>query len=161
MKVLLLDDIEKLGYLGDVVEVKQGYARNYLLPQRLAVIPTERAVKSIENERAKRAEQRKIAVEQLKKVCQSIEGAEVVVSAKANEQGHLFGSVSEKEIAENLQNQGFQVSSKMVRIDEHIKELGEHKVQIRFAADLVQTIKVTVVAQQEGSSVESNQEKAE
>ena len=161
MKVLLLDDIEKLGFLGDVVEVKQGYARNYLLPQRLATVPTEQAIKSISQERIARAEQRKLALEQLKKVCQAVEGAEVVIAAKTNEQGHLFGSVSEKDIAENLQQQGFQVTAKMVRLDENIKEVGEHKVQIRFAAELAQTIKVTVVAQQEGSSVESVKEKAE
>lgn len=161
MKVLLLEDIEKLGYLGDVIEVKQGYARNYLLPQRLATVPTEQAIKGIAQERIARAEQRKLALEQLKKACQAVEGAEVVVSAKTNEQGHLFGSVSEKDIAENLQQQGFQVTAKMIRMDENIKEVGEHKVHIRFAAELVQTIKVTVVAQQEGSSVEPKQEKAE
>lgn len=162
MKVLLLEDIEKLGYFGDVVEVKSGYARNYLLPQGLAAVPCENVVKSIAKERAARAEERKLARTQLEKAFAEVEGAEVTVTAKANEQGHLFGSVAEKEIAENLREQGLQVATDMVKMDHHIKEVGEHTVEIKFAQDLVQPVKVTVLSQQEeGELVEQAEETAE
>mgnify|MGYP001018360863 CR=1 FL=1 len=95
MKVLLCEDIEKLGWLGDVVDVKAGYARNYLIPGGLAVVPSEANIKSLADERAKRAESRKLARVQLERAAQAIEGAEVSISANTNEQGHLFGSVTE------------------------------------------------------------------
>ena len=102
MKVLLCQDVDKLGFYGDVVEVKDGYARNYLLPCGVATVPSEGKIKSMAAERGKRAEQRKLALVQLEKVVAAVEGAEVVVAAKANEQGHLFGSFHERDIAENL-----------------------------------------------------------
>lgn len=162
MKVLLLEDIDKLGYLGDVVEVKPGYARNYLLPCGLATVPTEAAIKSIADEKEKRAEERKAIRDKLESACQTLEGAEVTIVAKTNEQGHLFGSVSEKEIAEKLREQGFDVTNEMVKMDHHIKEVGESQINIRFAVDLFQNVKVTVVSEQEeGEPVESAEEKAE
>lgn len=161
MKVLLCDDVEKLGYLGDVVEVKQGYARNYLIPQGIAVAPTEVAIKGIAMEKVKRAGERKLVYEQLERVAETVEGAEVVVAAKVNEQGHLFGSVAEKDIAENLRDQGFEVANDMVRMDDHLKEVGEYEINIRFAADIVKVVKVVVVAQDEGQTVESDTEQSE
>ena len=115
MKVLLCEDVESLGWYGDVVEVKEGYARNYLLPQRVAVVPSESKIKAMAEEKAKRSEQRNIALERLKK------------------------------IAENLRQQGFEIADKFVRLDHHIKEAGEFSVRIKFAADITATVKVTVV----------------
>ena len=144
MKVLLCEDIEKLGYYGDVVSVKLGYARNYLLPHGLAVVPSEVAVKSMAVERAKRVEQRQLVREQLERAAGAVEGAEVVVSSKANDMGHLFGSVAEKDVAVNLQEQGFEVKTDMIRMNNgHIKEIGEHHVEVRFAADLFQSVKAS------------------
>ena len=163
MKVLLCQDIEKLGWFGDVVEVKTGYARNYLLPHRLAIVPTEANIKSLEEERAKRSQERAIAVERLAQAVEKVDGAEAVVSAKANEQGHLFGSVSEKDIATNLREQGFEVPDKCVDLDEHIKEVGEHSVRLKFSPELTATVKVIVVSQDEnvevadGSTDQNNQ----
>ena len=85
MKVLLCDDIEKLGYLGDIVEVKTGYARNYLIPQGLAKVPTEGNVRSLADEKAKRSEQRKLERRRLEKATEAVNGAEVVLSRLANE----------------------------------------------------------------------------
>lgn len=145
MKVLLCEDIETLGWYGDVVDVRQGYARNYLLPQRLATIPTEAKIKAMADEKAKRAEQREVVVENFKKAADAVNGAEVVLAAKANEQGHLFGSVTEKEIAANLRQQGFEVADKFVHLDEHIKEIGERTVKLRFTVDVTASVKVIVV----------------
>ncbi|TSA55401.1 MAG: 50S ribosomal protein L9, partial [Planctomycetaceae bacterium] len=123
MKVLLCEDIDRLGWLGDVVEVKTGYARNYLLPQGLAKIANEASIRSIAEEKARRAEQRKLDGKRLEEAVKAIEGAEAVVAAKANEQGHLFGSVNERQIAANLREQGFEVRDEIVQLPEHIKEI--------------------------------------
>ncbi|MBW8000725.1 MAG: 50S ribosomal protein L9 [Planctomycetes bacterium] len=147
MKVLLLEDIELLGYFGDVVEVKTGYARNYLLPHALATIPTDVSVKAIAEEKAKRAEERKLLVEKMTDAQKAVEGAEVVIASKANEQGHLFGSVDEKQIAENLREQGFVVPDDIIRMESHIKEIGTHIVRLRYAEELTAKITVVVVSE--------------
>ncbi len=149
MKVLLCQDVERLGWFGDVVDVKTGYARNYLLPQRIAIVPTEVNIKSLEDERASRSQERKIATERLAQVVEKVDGAEAVVAAKANEQGHLFGSVAEKEIAANLREQGFEAPDDCVVLDEHIKEVGEYSVKLRFSPELTATVTVIVVSQDE------------
>jgi len=148
MKILLCQDVDDLGWLGDVVEVKDGYANNYLLPYGLGMVPTEANLKSIAKEKAASAEQRKQLMERLEDAASAVEGAEAVVAAKANEQGHLFGSVTASEIATNLRDQGFAVEDKHVRLAEHIKEVGESEVTIKFTADLTATVKVVVVAEQ-------------
>jgi len=153
MKVLLCDDVEKLGWLGDVVEVKSGYARNYLIPQGLATVPTEGNMKSLADEKARRGAERKLAREKQERVAKAVQGAEAVVAANANEQGHLFGSVTERDIAKNLRDQGFEISDTMVQLSEHIKEVGTHEVTLRIAPELLATISVVVVSQDE--SVES------
>ncbi|MEK7993050.1 MAG: 50S ribosomal protein L9, partial [Planctomycetota bacterium] len=109
MKILLCEDIQKLGWLGDVVEVSEGYARNYLLPQGLAKAATEASIRAIAEEKAKRAELRKLEGTRRQDAAKAVEGAEAVVAAKANEQGHLFGSVTAHQIAANLRSQGFEV----------------------------------------------------
>jgi large subunit ribosomal protein L9 len=149
MKVLLCEDIDKLGWLGDVVEVKTGYARNYLIPQGLARIANESSVRAIAEEKAKRAEQRKLDGKRLEEAVKAIEGAEAVVAAKANELGHLFGSVNERQIAANLREQGFEVRDEIVQLPEHIKEIGTHSVTLKFRDDLTATINVVVVPEQQ------------
>ena len=153
MRILLCEDVEKLGYLGDVVEVNDGYARNYLLPQNKATIPSEANIKALAEAKVRRAEERKLAKEKLGLVAEKVAGAEVVLSAKANEQGHLFGSVGEHDIADNLRSQGFEISDDMVQLTEHIKQVGTKEVTLKIAAGLVAKINVVVVS--EGQSVES------
>jgi large subunit ribosomal protein L9 len=158
MKVLLCEDVEKLGWYGDVVDVKESYARNYLLPQRMAIVPSEAKIKAMANEKAKRAEQRQITIDNLKKASQAVNGAEAVIAAKANEQGHLFGSVTESQIATNLRQQGYEVADKHVRLDEHIKDVGQHTVKIEFAANITAVVKVTVVPEGLGVEVPDDSE---
>jgi large subunit ribosomal protein L9 len=147
VKVLLCEDVKELGWFGDVVEVSIGYARNYLLPQRLATMPTRANLRSLAKEAVKRTEQRKLERERLEEAAAAVEGAEAVVAAKANEQGVLFGSVGAGEIAENLRAQGFRVADEMVQLAEHIKQVGTHKVTLRFDKDLTATANVTIVAE--------------
>ncbi|MBN1795274.1 MAG: 50S ribosomal protein L9 [Sedimentisphaerales bacterium] len=147
MKVLLVEDVEKLGFLGDIVEVRDGYARNYLLPQGLAQSAIEDNIKAIAEEKAKRAQERLSERKRMEKACAEVDGAEAVIASKANEQGHLFGSVTEKAIAENLRAQGFMVADEIVKMHGHIKEVGSHEVTVKFAEDLEAKVNVTVVAE--------------
>ena len=149
MKILLCEDIEKLGWLGDVVEVSEGYARNYLLPQGLAKFATDGSIRAIAEEKAKRAEKRVLEGKRLEEAAKAVEGAEAVIAAKANEQGHLFGSVSVHQIAANLRAQGFEVTDEVVQLPEHIKEVGTHEVTLKFAGDVTVTVNVVVVPEQQ------------
>jgi large subunit ribosomal protein L9 len=146
MKVLLCEDVEKLGWLGDIVEVSTGYARNYLLPQGFAKVATQANVKALAKEKAKRAEQRIRERKRLEGAAAAVEGAEAVVAAKANEQGVLFGSVGASQIASNLREQGFEIADEIVQLDENIKQVGTSQVIIKFADDMTSTVNVVVVA---------------
>jgi large subunit ribosomal protein L9 len=148
MKVLLCEDVKKLGWLGDIVEVREGYARNYLLPQGLAKVATEANVRSIAQAKAERAEQRLRERRRLEKAAEAVNGAEAVVAARANEQGVLFGSIGETLIAANLRAQGFEVADEIVKLPEHIKQLGTHEVTLKFADDVSAVVRVVVVPEQ-------------
>jgi len=148
MKVLLCEDVNGLGWLGDVVEVNDGYMRNYLLPKGLAKVATETNISAIAGNKAKRAEQRISERGRLQKAAKAVEGAEVVLAAKANEQGVLFGSIAAGAIADNLRAQGFAVAENIVQLPEHIKQVGTHAVTLKFDEDL--TAQVTVVVVPEG-----------
>ena len=160
MKVLLCEDIRELGWLGDVVEVNEGYARNYLLPQRLAKVATKGNIKAIAKEKAKRAEQRLAERKRMEAAVATVEGAEAVLAAKANEQGVLFGSIAEKDIAANLRAQGFEVANEVVKLNEHIKHVGTHSVTLKFSPDLQATVSVVVVAEQTGDATAPEAEKS-
>ena len=150
MKLLLVEDVESLGWLGDIVEVKAGYARNYLLPHGLATVPTEKSIAALADEKAKRAESRRLENEQKQQLATDVEAAEVVLAAKVNELGHLFGSITERDIAENLRQQGFTVQDAMVRMPNgHIKDLGTHDITLKIAPDLKAVVHVLVVSQDE------------
>ena len=148
MKVLLCEDIKKLGWLGDIVEVNEGYARNYLLPQGLAKVATEGNIRSIAKEKGKRAEERLRERRRIAKAAEAVNGAEAVLAARANEQGVLFGSITEHMVAANLRAQGFEVADEIVKLSEHIKDLGTHEVTLRFADDVTATVRVVVVPEQ-------------
>jgi large subunit ribosomal protein L9 len=162
MKVLLCEDIQKLGWLGDIVEVNTGYARNYLLPQGLAKVATEGNIRALAKEKAKRAEHRLQQRRRMEKAVEAVNGAEAVLAARANEQGVLFGSITEALIAANLRAQGFEVADEIVKLPEHIKQLGTHNVTLRFAEDLTATVRVVVVPEQvEEQQGQEQPEKAE
>jgi large subunit ribosomal protein L9 len=145
MKVLLCEDVKKLGWLGDVVEVSEGYARNYLLPSHKGVVATEANIRSIAREKAGRAEQRVHDRGRLEEAARAVQGAEAVIAAKANEQGSLFGSIVPRQIAANLRAQGFEVADDFVWLPEHIKQVGTYEVTIKFAEDLVAKVSVVIV----------------
>lgn len=145
MKLLLCQNVDSLGIVGDVVEVSSGYARNYLLPQNLATEPTEANVRKLAEARRiaerVRAEQRT----QLQRLAEALEGVEVTVRAKSNEEGHLYGSVGRREIAVALEEEGHFINPDHIQLDAPIRHLDTVTVDIRFADDLTSSIKVWVV----------------
>ena len=163
MKLLLHVDVDGVGYVGEVVEVACGYARNYLLPQKLAVEPTPDNIKAIEKERASQSKIRQLAREALEKAAEKVNGASVILKVLANEQGHLFGSVSKEDIAKSLREQGFEVQDKQVMSREHIRQLGSYEVKLRYAQDIESEVQVELIRPEEqddvsGTEAESNDE---
>src|SRR5215472_9299743 len=140
MEIILREDIEKLGARGEVVKVAAGYARNYLLPKRLAVVATEANKKIVEQERQahlRREAKLKSEAEDLAKL---MGGVTVTIAQKAGENDQLFGSVTAKDIAEALAAKNYTVDRRKVQLDEPIKQLGEYKVPIRLHRDVTAEI---------------------
>src|SRR6266568_8012916 len=145
MDVILREDIDKLGARGQVVHVAAGYARNFLLPKRLAVAATESNKKIVEQERQshlrKEAKQRTEA-EDLGKM---LTGVSVTIAQKAGENDQLFGSVTAKDVAEALERQNFTVDRRKILLEDPIKQLGEHKVPVRLHREVTTEITVHVI----------------
>ncbi len=146
MQVLLRKDVERLGQIGDVVTVKTGYGRNFLLARGLAMPVTPGNVKRVESERKKHMEERKLLDQELAGAAERLKGVSITIAAKANEEGHLFGSVTPAQIAEMLRGEGFKIEESMIQI-EPIKELGVVDVPVQLKADLTTSCKVWVVAE--------------
>jgi len=161
MRLLLLKDIPKLGHLGDVVEVKAGYARNYLIPQRLAAEPNEENMRAIEDARKHAAAERARRLKVFTDLAKQILDASVTIEAAANPEGTLYGSVGPQEIADALQAQGFPVAPEHVVLDTPIRTLDNRAVTIRFAEDVSAEIKVWVVRQGGEGHGEQAQQRAD
>ena len=150
MQVILLEKVANLGNLGDVVKVKDGYARNFLIPTRLARRATENAIKEFE---VKRAELEKAAADKLSSaqaVGEKLAGKVIRITQKAGVDGRLFGSVTNADIAEALGKNGFTVAKSQVRLPNGpLKTVGEHAVSVAAHTDVVVDVTVQVVAEQE------------
>ena len=145
MKVLLRQDVLNLGAIGDVVDVSAGYARNYLLPQRLAVQPTAANLKRVQEECAQRETEVKQRLDGLKALAGKLAGQSITIKAKANELGHLFGSVNEEHIVQALAAEGFKVEPAQVALAAPIRTLDKFRVPIRLAEGVEAEIDVWVV----------------
>ena len=149
MEVILREDVDKLGTRGQLVKVASGYARNFLLPKRLAVPATESNKKIIEQERqAHLRKEAKLATEagDLGKLLESVS---ITISQKAGENDQLFGSVTSKDIAEALEKQGYNIERRKIVLDEPIKSLGEFKIPLRLHRDVSAEITLNVVKEAE------------
>jgi large subunit ribosomal protein L9 len=144
MKVILKEDVQNLGQQGDVVEVKSGYARNYLMPQKLAVLFTKQQKKSIEE--AQRVEERKLEREkdQLESVLKQVEDLSLSLKMQSEEDSKLFGSVTKLDIVKLLEENGITIDKKYVDLSSPIKTLGEHKVNIVFTKEMSASFTLTV-----------------
>ena len=136
MKVILKEDVQNLGQQGDVVEVKPGYARNYLMPQKLATLFTKQQKKSIEE--AQIVEQRKLEREkdQLESVLKQVEDLNLSLKMQSEEDDKLFGSVTKLDIVKLLEENGITIDKKYIDLSSPIKTLGEHKVNIMFTKEM-------------------------
>jgi len=136
MKVILKEDVQNLGQQGDVVEVKPGYARNYLMPQKLAILFTKQQKKSIEE--AQIVEKRKLEREkdQLKSVLKQVEDLNLSLKMQSEEDDKLFGSVTKLDIVKLLEENGTTIDKKYIDLSSPIKTLGEHKVNIVFTKEM-------------------------
>ncbi len=152
MEVILREDLDNLGTRGQVVRVADGYARNFLLPKRLAVAATESNKKIVEQERQaalRREAKEKSSAEELAKLLSTVM---LATTQKAGEADVLFGSVTAKDIAEMLEKQSYKIDRKKIVLDSPIKTLGEHKVAIKLHREV--TAEVTVVVSKEAEAAE-------
>ena len=145
MRLLLKKDVDSLGVVGDVVDVTNGYARNYLVPQDIAVPPTPANVKALEEAKRIAAVKRLQKRQALEAEAGRIRDFEVTIASAANEEGHLYGSVGPREIAAALRDEGFAVDAGMILLSETFKQIDNRTVTLRFAPELEIDIKVWVV----------------
>jgi large subunit ribosomal protein L9 len=152
VKLLLQESIKNVGRVGDVVEVSPGYARNYLLPKGLAVEPTKNNLKKVEARRAEIERQERERREQQERLLKTLEGKDVTLERKANDQGHLYGAVSATDIARQLQADGFNVEAEDVLLPGKLDQINTYTVKIRFAEDLETDLKIYVAPDAESKA---------
>ena len=145
MELLLKKTVDNLGRIGDVVTVRPGYARNFLLPMGYAVPITKANMAEIEKARAQALAEEQERVEKLKTMSGELASASVTIEGRANEEGHLFGSVSAANIADSLREKGFPVDPKQIRLEQPIKEIGVFDVEVHLHSDVTAVVKVWVV----------------
>ena len=145
MELLLKKTVENLGRIGEVVTVKPGYARNYLLPLGIAVPVTKANLAQIEKAREQAMAEERQRVESLKEMSGSLANASVTIEGRANDEGHLFGSVTAANIADALRQKGFPLDARQVRLEQPLKEIGVFDVVLHLHAEVEATIKVWVV----------------
>jgi large subunit ribosomal protein L9 len=152
VKLLLQESIKNVGRVGDVVEVSPGYARNYLLPNGLAVEPTKANLKKVEARRQEIEKQERERREQQERLLKKLEGKDVTLERKANDQGHLYGAVSATDIARQLQADGYNVEAEDVLLPGKLDQINTYTVKVRFAEDLETDLKVYVAPDAESKA---------
>lgn len=144
MKVVLKEDVEKLGSKGDVVDAAPGYARNYLMPRGLAVEATKQKIKEMKEKEAKKNRLESEKREDANKLKNKLESEKFVIKVKAGENGRLFGSVNTKDIAEAADSKGYDIDKRKIDLDDSIKSLGMHTVEVKLYDDITANLKVNV-----------------
>ena len=151
MKVILEQDFESLGFEGDTVEVARGYARNYLVPKGIAVEATEANLKAFEMRKDKIMARRMRDKEEAERVKEKISEVSVTIKQKAGAEGKLYGSVTTRDVAQELENKGIVVDRRKIGLDEPIKSSGEFDVPIKLYPEVQANIKVVVEPEEEQS----------
>ncbi len=149
MKVILTNNIDKLGKIGDVVTVNEGYARNYLLPKNLAKEATAGNMKGLEGLKKKQAALEAKKVEEAKTLADKISSLSVTITAQAGEEDKLFGSVTSDMIAMALEAEGVKVDKKDIALDEPIKKLGSYQIVVKVIPEVKATLRVWIVKEQQ------------
>ena len=148
MQVILREDIDKLGKIGDLVKVKEGYARNYLVPLKKAIEATPKNVRAMEHAKKMVSDRLRKLKKEAAADADKLKSVSVVIKAKAGEEGKLFGSVTSMDIADALKAQGVALDKRKISLEEPIKRLGDHTVPVKLHTDVVVELKVTVVAEE-------------
>jgi len=146
VQVILREDVASLGHAGDLVRVKPGFARNYLIPQGKAIAATEASKRELEHQKRVIAEKVRRERELLDAERKKYDGVEIEITAQAGEEGKLFGSVTSAQIAEVLVARGLELDRRRIDLAEPIKTLGDHDVVVRLHRDVTATLKVKVIA---------------
>ena len=144
MKLILKENIDTLGHIGDIVKVAPGYARNYLLPKGLAVEATEKNAKALEHLKRQMAYKKDKATESAKNLGARLEGLLIELTHQSGEEGKLFGAVTNMEIAAFLNANGFEIDRKKIVLADPIKHLGEYAVPVKIHPEVTATLKVVV-----------------
>ena len=145
-ELLLLETVENLGIVGDVVKVKSGYARNYLLPHGVAERPTPTKVEALKEQRAKAQAELAAVRSEREKIIEELVGASITMERSCNDQGQLYGSVTQREISDAMIAAGYGVDVRAVRLSHPIRHIGEYHVQIQFDKDLRSEVTVAIKA---------------
>lgn len=145
MKVVLLESVSKLGGKGEVVQVSNGYARNFLFPKKLAVVAGTGEQKIADELKRIAARRQTKESEEAKLIAEKLGSINCIVKAKAGESDKLFGSVTSQDIAEALKKEGLDIDKKQIEIEKPIKELGNYEVPVKLAGEVTGTLKVTVI----------------
>ena len=148
MQVILREDIEKLGKIGDMVKVADGYARNYLVPTKKAIEATPKNVHAMEHAKKMVADRLRKLKKQAVADADNIKALAVTIKAKAGEEGKLFGSVTTMDIAEAAKAQGVVIDKRKIALEEPIKRLGDYTVTVKLHADITAEFKVSVIAEE-------------
>jgi large subunit ribosomal protein L9 len=146
MRVILTEDVSKLGEMGEVVDVADGYGRNFLIPQGLALPAGRAGARKLRHqaEQIEAEKQRQIA--DAREILDDIDGISITVPRRTADDEHLYGSVTNRDVAETLEQQGFEIDRKKIELDEPLKELGIYKVPIKLASGIYAYVRVWVVA---------------
>lgn len=147
MKVILKEDVKNLGPAGSVVNVADGFARNFLIPRNLAVEASTRNIKVLEQERKKIEESAKKAKESALEISNRLSTVTIQIQAKAGEEGKLFGSITNADISEALKKEGFDIEKKKIILDEPIKRLGTYTVNVKVYQDIIVPVNINVVSE--------------
>ncbi|GBE03871.1 MAG TPA: 50S ribosomal protein L9 [Nitrospirae bacterium] len=144
MKVILKEDVDNLGDMGNVVEVKNGYGRNYLIPRDLAVEANTKNIKQLEHQKKLLQSKIKKAKMEGEELSEKISAISISIEVKSGEEGKLFGSVTSKDIAEAIAAQGIEIDKRKINLQEPIKRLGEYEISVRVRQDVIATVKLEV-----------------
>ena len=147
MDVILTENVKNLGTIGEVVKVKPGYGRNFLVPQGLAVEASEAKLKEVEHHKRQLNRKAEKLSQEAADVKARIEAVECTFVHKASEEGKLFGSVTSMEIAESLASQGIEIDRRKILLEQPIKELGEHAIDIKLNAGVNAIVKINVISE--------------
>lgn len=157
MKLLLRRDIANVGLAGEVVEVKEGYARNYLIPHHLGVLPTSANMKAIEEDKKLAEQERRLRRQSLERQAEKLHNVELTIASACNPEGKLYGSVGPREIAAALRDEGHDVETKQVHLREPIRHIDNVVVPVVFADDLKVEVKVWIVRESGSGELEEEQ----